>query len=103
MISKKQLRHLANLARLGLSEKELLGLKKDLDKILNYVAQLKKVDTEKVEPISQITGLENAWRADEPFKPPLRPELRKKPEDLINLAPEKKGRYVKVKRVMPNF
>ncbi|MDP2664107.1 MAG: Asp-tRNA(Asn)/Glu-tRNA(Gln) amidotransferase subunit GatC, partial [bacterium] len=44
MISKEEVKHIAKLARLGLSDKEIGKFQKDLSSILDYVEKLKKVD-----------------------------------------------------------
>jgi aspartyl-tRNA(Asn)/glutamyl-tRNA(Gln) amidotransferase subunit C len=50
-VSKSDIEHLAKLARLKLSEPEILGLEKDLNAILAYFDQLREVDTTGVEPM----------------------------------------------------
>jgi len=64
MISQKEVEHIAQLARLGLSLEEIKKFRKQLFLILEYVNQLKKVETEGIDPISQITGLKGVWRED---------------------------------------
>jgi aspartyl-tRNA(Asn)/glutamyl-tRNA(Gln) amidotransferase subunit C len=54
----------AKLANLELSSDEKAVFAKQLDEVLGYVSQLDEVDTEKVEPIGQITGLVNVTRGD---------------------------------------
>lgn len=58
--------HVAKLANLPLSDKEKKKFESQLSSILDYVAQLEKVDTKGVEPTSQVTGLENVTRDDNP-------------------------------------
>ncbi|HLG25433.1 MAG TPA: Asp-tRNA(Asn)/Glu-tRNA(Gln) amidotransferase subunit GatC [Candidatus Gracilibacteria bacterium] len=65
MLSNDQVQHIAKLARLGLKEGESGKFSKQLNDILGYVDMLKEVDTEKIEPTSQVTGLENVSRKDE--------------------------------------
>lgn len=65
-LSEKQVKHVAKLANLKLTEKEIKKFQKQLSDILKYVGQLEKVDTKGVEPTSQVTGLENVFREDEP-------------------------------------
>jgi aspartyl-tRNA(Asn)/glutamyl-tRNA(Gln) amidotransferase subunit C len=93
MISKKEVRHIANLARIGLGEKEAEKYSKDLSSILNWINELKEVDVSDVEPTAHITGLENAVRQDE-----IR-EFDDK-EALKKLFPEEKDGYNKVKSVL---
>lgn len=56
--------HVAKLANLPLSDEEKKKFEKQLDQILDYISQLNEVDTQKVEPTSQVTGLENVTRED---------------------------------------
>lgn len=63
-LTKDQVRHIAKLARLGLSEKEFEKFSLQLTDILQYVEILNEVDTEGVEPTSQVTGLQNILRPD---------------------------------------
>lgn len=97
MISDKEVRHIANLARIKISEKEEKDLKKDLSSILEYIDKLNEVDTDQVEPLYQTTGLVDSFRNDEPrgeFQ--INENLNEK---LINQAPHRKDRFIKIKTV----
>lgn len=69
-ISEKEIEHLANLANLKLSKKELGKFQKQLSEILDYFNLLKEVKTLKIKPTSQVTGLENITEEDK-VTPPL--------------------------------
>ena len=69
-MKKKTVRHVALLANLKLSEKEIKKFQKQLSEILAYVGKLNELNTKGIEPTSQVTGLENVFRKDEP-KPSL--------------------------------
>lgn len=56
---------LARLARLKLSDDEIVRYQHELAEILQYVEQLNDVDVSGLEPTSQVTGLTNVTRADE--------------------------------------
>jgi len=64
-ITKEEIKHIAELARLKLSDEEISNLGSDLDAILNYIEKLKEVDTNNVEPTSQVSGLSDVSRPDE--------------------------------------
>ena len=64
MITKKEVQHIAGLARIGLDEKELEKYSKDISSILDWIEQLKEVDIEGVEPTAHIAGMENVSRKD---------------------------------------
>lgn len=63
-ISRDNVRHLAQLSSLQLSDDEVDGLQTDISAILKYVEQLDELDTDGVEPTYQVTDLENVWRDD---------------------------------------
>lgn len=61
---KIDVRHIAKLANLPLSETESGKFEKQLSDVLEYVKKLEGLDTSGVEPTSQVTGLENILRED---------------------------------------
>lgn len=63
-ITTDDVRHLAQLSNLQLSDDEVANLQTDLGNILNYIDQLGALDTTGIEPTYQVTGLENVWRDD---------------------------------------
>lgn len=56
-LTKKEVEHVAKLARLGLSSDEKKKFEKELSDILDFVEKLNEVKTDKVEPTAQVTGL----------------------------------------------
>jgi len=64
-ISKQQVKHIAKLARISLSKEDVELFQKQLGDIIEYFNLLSEVDTEGVEEVSQVTGLENVVRKDE--------------------------------------
>jgi aspartyl-tRNA(Asn)/glutamyl-tRNA(Gln) amidotransferase subunit C len=95
MLTKKDIQHIANLARLELSEEELKLYGEQLSAILGYINQLQEVDTTDVEPTAQVTGLENAWREDR-----VEAWAQDEIQTSLNQAPEIKGGQIKVKKVL---
>jgi aspartyl-tRNA(Asn)/glutamyl-tRNA(Gln) amidotransferase subunit C len=53
-IDKNQVKKVAKLSRISLDDSKLESLSKDLDSILHFVEQLKKLDTKKTEPLTSI-------------------------------------------------
>jgi aspartyl-tRNA(Asn)/glutamyl-tRNA(Gln) amidotransferase subunit C len=88
-----QVRWVAHLARLELSDAELERMTRDLSAIVDYVNQLQKVDTDTVEPLAHALDVQNVFRDDEP-----RPSL---PVDaaLAN-APDRRGDFYAVPAVL---
>lgn len=93
-LSKQEIEHIALLARLGLTEEEKEKFAKQLSSILDYVEQLKEIDTDGVEPTAQVTGLENVMRED--VMADCTKEVRDK---LIKLVPDSEDDLVKTKSV----
>lgn len=63
-LSTTEVAHVAQLARLRLSNEELELMRSQLSNILDYIAMLQEVDVEGVEPTSQVTGLSTVMRPD---------------------------------------
>lgn len=89
---KIDVKHVAKLANLPLSQGEEEKYSKQLTKILDYMEVLNKVDTEDVEPTSQVTGLKSVMREDE-----TSPSLTQ--EEVLQNAPKKKGGYFVTKGI----
>ncbi|MDP3995591.1 MAG: Asp-tRNA(Asn)/Glu-tRNA(Gln) amidotransferase subunit GatC [bacterium] len=91
-ISAEEVKKIATLARLELTEAEVKQYAGELSAILDYVGQLGEVDTENVATTSQVTGLSNVMREDEV-------DACDEPGELVKLAPEHHNNLVKVKAV----
>lgn len=63
-ISEQEVRHVAHLARLQLTEEQLRQMTGQLDTILSYVEKLSELDTEGVEPTTHALAASNAFRED---------------------------------------
>lgn len=64
ILSKEEILHLAELAKLKLTEEEIKKFRIQLSEIISYIEQLNTVDTENIEPVSQLTDLINVSRGD---------------------------------------
>ncbi|MBI2626532.1 MAG: Asp-tRNA(Asn)/Glu-tRNA(Gln) amidotransferase subunit GatC [Candidatus Nealsonbacteria bacterium] len=65
MLDLKDVQHIAELARLGFTNKEIKNFQIELSSILGYVGKLKKVDIAGTEPTYHPLKIENAMRQDE--------------------------------------
>ncbi len=96
MLTQEEVKHIADLARLELSEAEVKKYQAQLGKILDYMEKLKEV---KVKGVATADGgtreLENVWRSD--AQPTT--SNQQQATDLINAAPEVETGQVKVKSV----
>ncbi len=95
MISKEEVKHIAKLARLGLTEKETEKFQKELSSILDYFEKLKKLDVSGITPTSQSVFVENIMRED--GAEDTRPEVI---NGMMEQAPETKDGYLKVKSII---
>ena len=93
MIDEKQVQHVAQLARLKLSEQELKCFSGQLSKILDYINQLNEVDTSSVEPMSHPLDLKNVLREDE-----VKPSLSR--DETLDNAPQRRGGFFLVPPVL---
>lgn len=85
---------LARLAKLELTEDELLSFTQELSAILEYAEQLGSVDVAGLEPTAQVTGLTNVTRSDEII------DYGISTDELLKNAPDRQNNYIKVKRVI---
>jgi aspartyl-tRNA(Asn)/glutamyl-tRNA(Gln) amidotransferase subunit C len=65
-LSAEQVRWVAHLARLQLSEAELSTMTRDLSAIVDYVNQLQQLNTDHIEPLAHALDIHDVFRADEP-------------------------------------
>lgn len=63
-LSQEQVKHIAKLGRLSLTEAELDKYSKDLNQILAYVEQLQELNTDNVEPMVAAVKHQKPWRED---------------------------------------
>lgn len=98
MLQEKDVKHIAQLARIKITEREEEKFRKELSSILDFIRQLNEVNTEGVEPLYQTAGLVTSMRSDEYRKDfEMTEELNQR---LVGQAPEKENRFVKVKSVL---
>lgn len=94
MLSREEVLKIADLARIELrDEAETEKYQQDLSKVLDYVDALKEADTEGLDIVSSVTGLENVDRID--VAQPIGYQ-----EEIIANAPERKDNYYKVKSIL---
>jgi aspartyl-tRNA(Asn)/glutamyl-tRNA(Gln) amidotransferase subunit C len=66
MIERDEVRHVARLARLQLSDEEVDRMAVELAGVLDHIATIGQLDLDAVEPTSHVVAVENALRDDEP-------------------------------------
>ena len=92
-LTRKDVEHVAHLARLGLTEDEMARLEGQLNHILDQYAVLAQLDTEGIAPTAQTIELENILRDDI-----VRPSLPS--EEVLAAAPERVGEYFVVPPIL---
>ena len=92
-ITKKEVEHVANLARLNLSAGELETMTGQLDNILSYVDKLEELDTADVIPTTHVFSVSNAFREDV-----IKESLTQ--EESVKNGPEQDGEFFQVPKVI---
>src|SRR5215210_262259 len=92
-LSRKDVEHVAHLARLGFSEDELARLEGQLNHILDQYAVLAQLDTEHIAPTAQTIEVENILRDDT-----VRPSLPR--DEILARAPERQDEYFVVPPIL---
>lgn len=93
-VTNDNVRHLASLSNIQLTDDEAQHLQADIENILTHIQQLSQLDTTGVEPTYQVTGLSNVWRDDTVV------ESTATTADLLALAPEQDSNHIKVPKVL---
>lgn len=92
-ITRKEVEHVARLARLELTEEEKGQMTAQLDAILGYFDKLNELDTSTVEPTTTVIPMVSVMREDE-----ARPSLLQ--EDALANAPDREDVFFRVPRII---
>ena len=92
-INKEEVKKVANLARLELDEEEINNHADQLEKILKYIKQLEKIDTENVSCTTRAIEVKNVFRKDENKNSDCT-------EELLELGPSREDKYFKVPKII---
>jgi len=92
-ITADDVRKVAALARLELPDDKVEAYTGQLERILDYVAQLEAVDTDGVPPTTRAVEVVNVTREDSVNPTPVR-------EELLNLAPQREGNFFRVPKIL---
>jgi aspartyl-tRNA(Asn)/glutamyl-tRNA(Gln) amidotransferase subunit C len=92
-ISLEQVKHVAHLARLAITEEEAERMRKDLDEIITYAEQMNELDTEQIEPTSHVLNMKNVMRKDVSQKGLA-------VEDVVKNAPDAEDGYIRVPSIL---
>jgi aspartyl-tRNA(Asn)/glutamyl-tRNA(Gln) amidotransferase subunit C len=92
-LTAREVQWVAHLARLQLTETELVTMTRQLSAIVDYVDQLKQVNTDGVEPMAHALAVHNVFRDDEAA--PSLPVA-----DALSNAPQRRGDFYSVPAVL---
>jgi len=94
-LSIQEVEHIAELARLRLTDAEKEKYSEQLSNILGYMEKLQTVDMDNIEPTSQVTGLTNIMREDEVVESGIA-------DELVACSPDSGDGYVKIPKIFEN-
>ena len=92
-ITKEDVKKVANLARLELNEDEINNQAAQLEKILEYIKQLEKIDTNDIPCTTRAIEVINVFRKDEKKSSNCK-------EELLDLGPSREDKYFKVPKII---
>jgi len=93
LISEEQVRHVAKLSRLKLTDDQVGQFTRQLSAVLDYVKKLDELDTSNVEPTAHAVPLKNVLREDRAV-----PGMGV--EKVLQTAPDRDGPFFKVPKVL---
>ena len=91
-ISSDEVKKVAQLARLELNESEIHQHAEQLEKILEYIKQLEKINTENVPCTTRAIEVVNVLRKDEKTN-------YENSEEILDLAPSRENKFFKVPKI----
>ncbi len=94
-MKREDVAHLATLARIELSEAELIKLEGELSSIVSYVSTITDIAGDKADTAPQLGARFNVFRADE-----ITNQADEYTEAILSQMPAHEGRYMKVKKIL---
>ena len=92
-ISSDEVKKVAQLARLELNESEIYNHAEQLEKILEYIKQLEKINTQNVPCTTRAIEVVNVLRKDEKIN-------YENSEEILDLAPLRENKFFKVPKII---
>ncbi len=92
-ISEKDVEHVADLARMYITDEEKKALESELSAIIDFADKLSEADTDGIEPAAHAIHIQNVFRKDE-----IIPSYKR--EELIENAPDKQAGCFAVPRIV---
>ena len=92
-VSKEDVKHIANLSKLNLTDEELEKYTTELSDIVNFANELSNIDVDGLKPTAHILDIKNVFRKDE-----VQPSYDR--EEILKNAPSKDAGCVSVPKVV---
>jgi aspartyl-tRNA(Asn)/glutamyl-tRNA(Gln) amidotransferase subunit C len=94
-LTRAQAQHIAELAKLKLTEEEIDRMTPQLSAILDHAARLQELDTDAIPPTASVVPLQNVMRDDQ-----VAPSLSR--DDVLANAPDKdeRGEFFRVRAIL---
>lgn len=92
-LSHEEVRHIAELAKLGITDEEVEQFSEQLSAILEYAGMINRLDTDAILPTAQVVEMRNVMRDDEP-----RPSFPA--EEILANAPHREGDRFQVHAIL---
>ena len=92
-LTEKDVRYVARLSRLDVTDEEATKYTQQLSSILSYIEQLNALDTKNVEPLTHVLDMKNVFRKDE-----VKPSLTQ--AEVLSNAPDPQSGHFKVPKIM---
>lgn len=94
-LTRAQVEHIAELAKLKLTEDEIVKMTEQLSAILDYAARLNELNTEAISPTASVVPLSNVMREDT-----VEPSLPR--DEVLANAPDKdeRGEFFRVRAIL---
>ena len=92
-ITKQEVKKVAHLARLELNQNEIDNHAEQLEKILDYIRQLEKIDTDNVSCTTRAIEVINVFRKDANKNSDCN-------EEILELGPSREDKYFKVPKII---
>ena len=88
-----EVKHIAKLSKLNISDDELEYYVAEMDKIIGYFELLSKVDTKGIKPMTHVNNINNIMRDDQ-----SNPSLKN--SDAIKNCADTFGQFIKVPKIL---
>ena len=92
-INAEQVKHVAKLAKLSLTDEETSNFSEQLSSIIDYVEKLKELDTASTPPTEYIAGNKNVFREDSVHS-------SVSPSEFVHLAPDFRDNHIVVPKII---